>query len=156
MTDETTLSARLEQDMIAALRAGEKVRLGVIRRARAAVKNAEIAMREPLDDAAVERVLKGIVKQHRESIDQFTAGGRPERADQERTELAILEEYLPNALDASTIEPVVRVVVDELGASSPKDMGAVMKEAMIRLGSAADGKEVSAIVRKVIAEGSET
>jgi hypothetical protein len=146
------LAARLEEDMTAALRAGDKPRLGVIRRARAAIKNAEIAAQSSLDDPAVEKVLTGLVKQHRESIEQFDAGGRPERAEQERAEMAILQEYLPEALDAATIEPVVRAVVADLGASDPKDMGRVMKEAMTRLGPAADGGLVSGIARSVLSE----
>ena len=147
------LEARLEEDMRTALRAGEKLRLGVIRRARAAIKNAEIAAREPLDDAAVERVLKGIVKQHRESVEQFEAAGRADRAADERAEMAIVEEYLPEQLDAAAMEPVIAAVIAELGATDPKDMGAVMKASMTRLGSAADGKEVSAIVRRILAGG---
>ena len=145
-----SLAERLEEDMKAALRAGEKLRLGVIRRARAAVKNAEIAAREGLDDAAVEKVLRGMVKQHRESIEQFQAAGRADRADEERAEMAIIEEYLPEQLDAAAIEPVVAAAIAELGASSPKDMGAVMKAAMAKLGGAADGKEVSAIVKRLL------
>lgn len=149
---ETTapLAARLDEEMTAALRAGDKVRLGVIRRARAAIQNAEIAAREPLDEAAVERTLRGMVKQHRESIEQFDAAGRPDRADEERAEMAILEEYLPAQLDAAEMEPVIVAVIAELGASDPKDMGAVMKASMARLGSAADGKEVNAIVRRFL------
>ena len=147
------LTTRLEEDMKAALRAGEKLRLGVIRRARAAIKNAEIAAGAPLDDAAVERVLKGIVKQHRESVEQFEAAGRADRAADERAEMAIVEEYLPEQLDASAMEPVIASVIAELGATEPKDMGAVMKASMARLGSAADGKEVSAIVRGLLGGG---
>lgn len=151
MPDGTALlAARLEEDMRTALRAGEKTRLGVIRRARAAVKNAEIAARDSLDDAAVEKVLRGIVKQHRESIEQFDAAGRPDRSDEERAELAILEEYLPEQLDAAAIEPVVAQTIAALGAKSPNDMGAVMKGAMARLGGAADGKTVSAIVKRLL------
>lgn len=153
MAKATTLAARLEEDMTAALRAGDKLRLGVIRRARASIKNAEIAAREPLDDAEVERVLKGIVKQHRESIEQFEAAGRSDRADDERAEMAIVEEYLPEQLDAAAIEPVVVAVIAELSATEPKDLGAVMKGAMAKLGSAADGKEVSAIARRLLAGG---
>ena len=144
------LTTRLEEDMRTALRAGEKLRLGVIRRARAAIKNAEIAARGPLDDAAVERVLKGIVKQHRESVEQFEAAGRADRAADERAEMAIVKEYLPEQLDTAAMEPVVVAVIAELGATEPKDMGAVMKAAMARLGSTADGKEVSAIVRRLL------
>ncbi len=153
MAEATSLAARLDEDMKTALRAGEKQRLGVIRRARAAIKNAEIAAREPLDDAGVERVLKGIVKQHRESVEQFEAAGRSDRAAEERAEMAIVEEYLPEQLDAAEIEPVVASVIAELGATEPKDLGAVMKGAMARLGTAADGKEVSAIARRLLGAG---
>jgi uncharacterized protein len=144
------LAVRLEVDATAALRAGEKQRLGVIRRARAAVKNAEIAAREPLDEAGVEKVLRGLVKQHRESIEGFAAAGRSERVDEERAEMAILEEYLPQQLEAAAIEPVVAATIAELGATSPKDMGAVMKASMATLGGAADGNEVSAIVKRLL------
>jgi uncharacterized protein len=151
MADGTApLAARLDEDAKTALRAGEKLRLGVIRRARAAVKNAEIAARESLDEAAVEKVLRAMVKQHRESIDAFAAAGRADRAEEERVEMAILEEYLPAQLDASAIEPVVVATIAELGATGPKDMGAVMKGAMAKLGGAADGKAVSAIVKALL------
>jgi uncharacterized protein YqeY len=153
MAEAASLAARLDEDMKTALRAGEKQRLGVIRRARAAIKNAEIAEREPLDDAAVERVLKGIVKQHRESVEQFEAAGRSDRAAEERAEMSIVEEYLPEQLDAAAIEPVVAAVIAELGATEQKDLGAVMKGAMTRLGTAADGKEVSAIARRLLGGG---
>lgn len=151
MADGTApLAARLDDDAKAALRAGEKVRLGVIRRARAAIKNAEIAARESLDEAAVEKVLRGMVKQHRESIEGFQAAGREDRVAEEQAEMAILEEYLPDQLDAAAIEPVVVAAIAELGATSPKDMGAVMKAAMARLGGAADGKDVSAIASRLL------
>ncbi len=146
------LAGRLEEDMKAALRAGEKDRLGVIRRARAAVKNAEIDAKAELDDAGVEKVLRALVKQHRDSIDQFEAAGRADRADAERAEMAVLEQYLPQQLDEAAIEPVVREVCEELGAAGPKDMGAVMKGVMARLGGAADGGTVNAVVRRVLAE----
>ena len=151
MADVTApLAARLEEDMKDAMRAREKQRLGVIRRARAAIKNAEIAARAALDDAAVQKTLRGIVKQHRESIEQYEAASRTDLADVERAVLAILDEYLPQQLDAAAIEPVVVAAIAELGATSPKDMGAVMKAAMGTLGGAADGKEVSAIVKRLL------
>jgi len=151
MADGTApLAARLEEDMKAAMRAGEKLRLGVIRRARAAIKNAEIAAGEPLDDDGVEKALRGIVKQHRESIEQYDAANRADLADVERAEMAVLEEYLPQQLDAAAIEPVVAATIAELGATSPKDMGAVMKAAMAKLGGTADGKEVSGVVKALL------
>ena len=151
MADVTApLAARLEEDMKDAMRARDKQRLGVIRRARAAIKNAEIAARASLDDAAVQKTLRGIVKQHRESIEQYEAADRADLSDVERAELAILDEYLPQQLDAAAIEPVVAAAIAELGATGPKDMGAVMKAAMGKLGAAADGKEVSAIVKRLL------
>lgn len=151
MADGTApLAARLEEDATAALRAGEKQRLGVIRRARAAVKNAEIAARETLDEAGVEKVLRGMVKQHRESIEGFEAAGRADRVVEEQAEMAILEEYLPAQLGDDAIEPVVAATIAELGATGPKDMGTVMKASMAKLGGAADGKAVSAIVKRLL------
>ena len=141
MADGTApLAARLEADMKAAMRAGEKLRLGAIRRARAAIKNAEIAAREPLDETGVERALRGIVKQHRASIEQYDAANRADLADVERAEMAVLEGYLPQQLDAAAIEPVVVAAIAGLDATGPNDMGAVMKAAMAQLGGAADAK----------------
>lgn len=147
-----TLSQRLEEDMKTAMRGGDKLSLGVIRRARAAIKNAEIANKGEIDDAAAEKVLRTLVKQHKESIEGFRAGGRPERIADEEAEMAVLERYLPQQLDADAVEPVVRELADELGVSSPKDMGTLMKAVMAKLGSAADGKVVSGVVQRVIAE----
>jgi uncharacterized protein len=147
------LAARLEEDMRTALRAGDKLRLGVIRRARAAVKNAEIEARGAgLSEEQVEKVLRGMVKQHRESIEQFAAAGREDRVDEERAEMAVLEAYLPAQLDAAAIEEVVRAVVAETGAAGPEDLGTVMREAMARLGGAADGREVNAAARRLLGE----
>lgn len=147
-----SLAERLEEDMKTAMRAGDKLTLGVVRRARAAIKNAEIANKGPIDDAAAEKVLRTLVKQHKESIEGFRAGGRPERIADEEAEMAVLETYLPKQLGADAIEPVVRELAEEMGVSSPKDMGTLMKAVMARLGGAADGSVVSAVVKQVIAE----
>jgi uncharacterized protein YqeY len=147
-----SLAERLEEDMKTAMRAGDKLTLGVVRRARSAIKNAEIANKGPIDDAAAEKVLRTLVKQHKESIEGFRAGGRPERIADEEAEMAVLENYLPQQLGADAIEPVVRELAEELGASSPKDMGTLMKAVMAKLGGAADGSVVSGVVKQVIAE----
>ena len=133
-----------------ALRAGEKLRLGVIRRARSAVKNAEIEAGGPLDDDGVVRALRGIAKQHRESIEQFRAGNRDDLADQEVAELAVLDEYLPAQLDQASVEAVVREVIAQEGATDVKDMGRVMKATMARLGTSADGSLVSAAAKRLL------
>jgi hypothetical protein len=144
------LAVRLEADMKDAMRAGDKVRLGTIRRARAAVKNAEIAARGPLDDDGVLKVLRTMVKQHRESIEQFQAAGRDDLVATEQAELSVVESYLPAQLDEAAVEAVVREVIAAEGASGPKDMGRVMKAAMARLGAQADGRMVSAAAQRLL------
>jgi hypothetical protein len=145
-----SVSERLEADSREALRAGEKVRLGEIRRARAALRNAEIEARGPLDEAGEVRVLRSLAKQHRESIEQFEAGGRRDLVAKEREELAVLEAYLPAQLDEAAVEAVVAEVIAEVGAEGPGDMGRVMKAAMGRLGGAADGRAVSAAAQRLL------
>ncbi len=148
--DAQGLGTRLEGDMKDAMRAGEKLRLGAIRRARAAIKNAEIEARHPLDDDATVKVLRGIVKQHKESIEQFRAGGRTDLVEQEQQELAVLEGYLPDQMDAAALEPIVAEAIASEGAASPADMGRVMKVVMARVGATADGKDVRAIAQRLL------
>lgn len=156
MPDNTTggLAERLDNDLKEALRAGEKVRLGAIRRARAALKNAQIDARGELSDEAAQRVLRGLVKQHRESIDQFRAGGRDDLVRQEAEEMAVLEAYLPAQMDEAAITAVVSQVIADEGAAGPADMGRVMKAAMARVGGQADGKAVRAIAQRLLEGGS--
>ena len=144
------ISEQLTADMKDAMRAGDKLRLGAIRRARAAIKNAEIEAGDTLDDDATVKVLRGLARQHEESIEQFTAAGREELVEKERAELAALDPYLPAQLDESAVEAVVAEVIAAEGADSPKDMGAVMKGAMARLGSAADGRVVNQIAKRLL------
>ncbi len=151
MADTTTgVAARLDSDLKDAMRAGDTVRRDAIRRARSALKNAEIEARGPLGEDAAVKVLRGIVKQHRESIEQFTAGGRDDLVAQERRELEIVEAYLPAQMDAAAIEAVVAEVITAEGASGPADMGRVMKAVMSRVGGDADGKEVRVIVQRML------
>jgi uncharacterized protein len=143
------LSDRLERDQTEALRGGQKVRLGTIRRVRSAMRNAEIEQRGPLDEAGETRVLRTLARQHEESIEQFLAGGRDDLVEREREELGVLEAYLPPALDESAVEGAVAAAIAETGAEGPKDMGRVMKAAMARLtGNTVDGKIVSDLVRQ--------
>lgn len=144
------LGERLEADLKTAMKAREPVRVVTIRAIRGAVRNKEIEVRGELDDDAMLRVIRGLVKQRDEAIEQYRAADRDELADREIEEKAILEEYLPAAPDAAAIERVVREVIEELGASSPKDMGRVMKPALERLGPVADGKQVSVVVRHLL------
>jgi uncharacterized protein len=156
MPDEAPagLAERLDSDLKQAMRAGEKVRLGTIRRARAALKNAEIENRGALGDDAAVKVLRGLVKQHRESIEQFRAGGRDDLVARESEEMAVLEAYLPAQMDEAAIAGVVSEVIASEGASGPGDLGRVMKAAMARVAGQADGKEVRAIAQRQLEGGS--
>ncbi|MGD9570434.1 MAG: GatB/YqeY domain-containing protein [Thermoleophilia bacterium] len=147
---ETGVAARLDADLKDAMRAGDAVRRDAIRRARSALKNAEIEARGPLSDDAAVKVLRGIVKQHKESIEQFTAGGRDDLVAQERREMEVVDAYLPAQMDAAAIEAVVTEVIAAEGAAGPGDMGRVMKAVMSRVGGQADGKEVRVIVQRVL------
>lgn len=150
MGTEPSIAERLSDDMKQAMRAKETVRLGAIRRARAALKNAEIEAGGPLDDAAAEKVLRKLARQHEESIEQFSAGGRDELVAKEREELAAIEAYLPAQMEESEIEVVVAEVIAAEGATGPGDLGVVMKASMARLGGAADGGAVNAVVRRLL------
>jgi uncharacterized protein YqeY len=150
MTSSDDLAERLDTDAKQALRDGDKTRLSVLRRARAAFKNAEIEARSggPAPDPV--RILQGLAKRHRESIEQFTAGGRQDLVDHETAELAILEEYLPAQASDTEIEVVVREIIAKEGITDPKQLGKVMKPALDRLGSGADGARVRAIAQRVL------
>jgi uncharacterized protein YqeY len=148
--DPAALAERLDSDLKDALRAGEKLRLGTIRRARAALKNAEIEARGDLSDEAATRVLRGLVKQHRESIEQFRAGGRADLVEQESREMAVLEGYLPAQMDRDAIAAIVADVIAAEGATGPADLGRVMKAAMPRMGGRADGKDVRAVAQHLL------
>jgi uncharacterized protein len=145
-----SLSTQLDDDAKTALKAGEKVRLATIRRARAALKNAEIEARGPVSDDHAVRVLRGLVKRHQESIESFTAGNRSELAAKERTEMAILEEYLPQQLDDDAIEAVVREVIAAEGVDDAKAVGKIMKPAMAKLAGQADGGRVRDIALRIL------
>lgn len=150
--DPTTPAARLDDDLKAAMREGDKLRLGAIRRARAALKNAEIEARGDLSEESQTRVLRGLVKQHRESIEQFRAGGRDDLVEREEREMSVLEGYLPALLDEAAIAAVVDEVVAAEGAAGPADLGRVMRAAMSRLAGRADGNQVRAIAQRRLEE----
>ncbi|MGH9527665.1 MAG: GatB/YqeY domain-containing protein, partial [Terriglobales bacterium] len=118
-----TLAERLRQDMIAALKSKQDLRLSTLRMALAAVKYKEVERRAVLDDAGVQQVLSTLIKQREDSAQQFDAGGRPELAAKERGEIAILNEYLPQAASDEEIEAAVRQAIAATGAQGAKDLG---------------------------------
>ena len=144
------LREQLDSDMKAALKSRESIRLETIRGARGAIRNKEIEVGDALDDDGIMRVLRTLVKQRMDSVEQFRAAGRDDLADKELSEQAVLEGYLPRAPDAVEIEKVVGQLIAEVGAEGPRDLGKVMKPALERLGPAADGKRVSETVKRLL------
>src|SRR2546427_11986481 len=132
-----------------AMRNKDPLRLSVLRMMKTAVKNKEVEKMKPLDENEVIAVLNTMVKQRKDSIDQFRKGGREELAQKEEAEIKIIEEYLPAAASEDDIRQAIADAVQETGASSMKDMGKVMKAALVRLsGKSADGARVSQLVKE--------
>ena len=135
-----------------AMRQHNPVRLSALRMLKAALMNREVERGRTLDDSESQQVVASLVKQRRDSIDQFTKGGRQDLADKEAAEIGVLEAYLPPAADPAAIERAVADAIAETGAVSAKDMGRVMKAAMARLaGQSVDGKAVNELVRTKLA-----
>ena len=118
---------KISAELTAAMRARDSVRLGTLRMAKAALMNREVERGRALDDAESHQVIAALIKQRRDSIEQFRNGGREDLADKEEAEIAILEAYLPPPMDAAELERLVREAITETDATSPKDMGRVMK-----------------------------
>ena len=132
-----------------AMRKQDAARLGPLRMLKAAFMNKSVEKRRDLDETEERQVVSSLVKQRRDSIEQFTKGGRLDLADKETAEIAVLEAYLPPAVDPAALEKAVTDAVAETGATSAKDMGKVMKAAMARLaGQTVDGKAVNELVRR--------
>jgi uncharacterized protein YqeY len=132
-----------------AMRQRQTVRLSALRMLKAAFMNKSIEKKHDLDDAEARQVVAALVKQRKDSIEQFTKGGRQDLADKEAAEIVVLEAYLPAAADSATVDAAVAAAIAETGATSPKDMGRVMKAVMAKLaGQNVDGKSVNELVRK--------
>ena len=145
MTDE--LKSAVAESLHDAMRARDRQRAGVLRLITAEVKNAEIAKRTELDDDAVLAVLSRMAKQRRASVDEFTAAGRDDLANQEQSELEVIESFMPQQLSADDVERAVADAIEQLNASSMQDMGKVMGALSKQLAGQADMSQVSAIVR---------
>ena len=143
------LIERISQDIASAMRAKDTVRLGALRMAKTALMNREVEKGRPLDDAESLQVMASLIKQRRDSIEQFRKGGREDLASKEAAEITTLETYLPPALDAAALERLVDEVIAETGATGAKDLGKVMKGVMPKLaGQAVDGRLINEIVRR--------
>ena len=146
-----SLKERITEDMKSAMRSGEKDRLGQIRMLQAAIKQREVDERIMLDDAQVTAVLEKMIKQRREAISQFEAGGRADLAAKEITEIALLQGYLPEQLAPAELEALVAAAITESGAATVKDMGKVMALVKARAAGRADMGAVSALIKSKLA-----
>jgi uncharacterized protein YqeY len=142
-----SLQERLDEDLKTALKAGEKERVSVVRMLRGELTNARIEKGHPLDDQEALEVLARYARKRRDAATEYAKGGRQDLVDKELAEAAITQAYLPSALSAADLAALVETVIGELGATSVKDMGRVMKEVLQRAAGRADGSAVSALVK---------
>jgi uncharacterized protein len=142
------LRDKINEDLMSAMKSKEAARLSVLRMMKAAIRNKEIDTRQELEDAQAIQVLLSLIKQRKDSIEQFTKGGRLDLADKETAEIKVIEEYLPAAVTDEEIGRVVDAVIAEVGVTSIKDMGKVMKACMARFaGRPVDGAKISELVK---------
>jgi uncharacterized protein YqeY len=146
------LADQIARDITEAMKARDAARLSALRMVKAALMNADVSRGRPLEEPEAQQVLSSLIKQRRDSIEQFRNGGRQDLVDKEMAEVAILERYAPPAASPADIESAVDAAITETGATGPKDMGRVMKAVMSALvGKSADGKAVNELVRKKLA-----
>ncbi len=142
---------QIQKDIVAAMKSRDEARLSTLRMVKTALKNREIEKMSPLDDKESQQVLSTLIKQRKDSIEQFTKGGRQEMADKEAAEITVIEAYLPKAASEADIIAGVKAVIAEMGSPTMKDMGSVMKNVMAKFayqGMRVDGKVVSDAVKK--------
>jgi uncharacterized protein len=144
------MKARLMNDVKAAMKAGEKAKLGTLRLIQAEVQKAEIAGTGALDDAGVIQVMTKMVKQRRDSITQYTTGGRADLAAVEQAEIEVIEAYLPKQMDEAAVAAAIKAAIAEAGAASAKDMGKVMAVLKAKYAGQMDFQKASAAVKAAL------
>ena len=145
------ITEQIQKDMVQAMRGRDELRLSTLRMVKAALKNKEVDKRSPLDESEAQQVLAMLIKQRRDSIEQFQKGGRQELAEKEAKEIKLIEAYLPKAMGDQDIAAAVKATIAEMSSPTIKDMGTVMKTVMAKLqagGARVEGKTVSEIVKK--------
>jgi uncharacterized protein YqeY len=149
-----SIAENITKDMTAAMKAREEQRLGTLRMMKTAIKNKEVDKRAVLDDQETLQVLSTMIKQRKDSIEQFSKAGRQELADREAAEIVVIESYMPKAAGEEEVAAAVKQVITEMGSPTMKDMGAVMKNTMAKFqasGVRVEGKVVSEIVKRELA-----
>jgi len=145
---------QIQKDIVTAMKAKDEARLSTLRMVKSALQLRTVEKMSPLDDKESQAVLAMLIKQRKDSVEQFTKGGRQEMADKEAAEITVIESYLPKAASEADIAAGVKAVIAEMGTPTMKDMGTVMKNAMARFNAAGmrvDGKVVSDLVKKELA-----
>ena len=145
---------QIQKDIVAAMKAKDEARLSCLRMVKSALQLKTVEKMSPLDDKESQAVLNTLIKQRKDSIEQFTKGGRQEMADKEAAEITVIEGYLPKAASEAEIAAGVKATIAEMGSPTMKDMGTVMKNAMAKFAGAGmrvDGKVVSELVKKELA-----
>ena len=143
-----SLEERLLDEMKQAMKSNDKLRLSTIRMIRSALKNKEIELRKRLEDEEIAKVIQAMVRKGEESVEQFQAGGRTDLVDKEKKEIEILKSFLPQPLSQEEILKIIDQSIQETQASSPKDIGKVMKSVMPKIGGKADGKLINQLVKE--------
>jgi uncharacterized protein YqeY len=149
-----SLVEQIQKDIVSAMKAREEHRLSTLRMVKSALKNREIDKMAPLDEKESQAVLATLIKQRKESVEQFTKGGRQEMADKEAAEIVLIETYLPQSAGEDQVVAGVKAVIAEMGSPTMKEMGTVMKNVMARFSAAdvrVDGKMVSEAVKRELA-----
>ncbi len=147
-----TLTEQVQKDMVDAMRKKEELRLSTLRMMKAALQNKAIDKRAPLDEKEELQVFSTMIKQRKDSIEQFEKGNRPELARKEADEIVIIEAYMPKSVGEDEIAAAVKATIAEMGSPTMKDMGTVMKNVMAKFaGARVDGKVVSEMVKKQLA-----
>ena len=149
----SALKERIKEDVKEAMRAKEAFRRDTLRSLTAAMKQIEVDERIELDDAGVEKVIQKEIKKRQDAAGQYKDGGRPELAQKEEDEIAIMQGYLPQQMEDAELEATVKAIIQKTGAAGPKEMGKVMGMASKEIGSRADGKRISEMAKKLLAGG---
>lgn len=146
------IQAKLNEDMVTAAKAKDKIRLSALRMLKTALHNREIDLMRPLQEAETMQILSGLVKQRKDSIEQFARGGRQDLVEKEEAELKILQDFMPAQMSDDEVEALIQKAIADVGAVSVKDMGKVMKVLMPQITGRADGKAAGEKVKALLSQ----
>ena len=146
------IQTKLNEDMVTATKAKDKIRLSAVRMLKTALHNKEIDLMRPLNETETMQILSGLVKQRKDSIEQFAKGGRQDLVEKEEAELKILQEFMPAQMSDEDVEALIKKAIADVGALSVKDMGKVMKVLMPQITGKADGKAAGEKVKALLSQ----